>query len=153
MSINEIVSCSFCLHESLRAGKCTNCGAHLDEEASEEGGVFCTPYWIDLTIDFSKLQREMFPKVFALVNEYWKKAEEYTILEHYPSQLHQFDREDYIVKLVALDYMIDAIKNFLKHQLGAEVPQIIFSATELDEEIAKTKLQKSQGSQNRHSLN
>ena len=138
---DEIISCPCCLHESKRADKCTNCGADLDEEVSEEGGVFYTPYWIELTIDFSKLPREMFPQVFALVNEYWKIAEKYTILDHYPSQLHQFEREDYIVKLVALNYMIDAIKNFLTHRLGVDVPQIIFSATELDEEIAKIKWQ------------
>ncbi|RKZ47029.1 MAG: hypothetical protein DRR16_17845 [Candidatus Parabeggiatoa sp. nov. 3] len=112
MDNDAIISCPFCLHESLRAEKCTNCGADLDEEVSDEKGVFCIPYWMELTIDFSELNREIFPQVFALVKEYWKKAEEYTILSLYPSQLHQFDRENYIVELVALDYVIEAIKIF-----------------------------------------
>jgi hypothetical protein len=133
------MSCPFCLHESLRADKCTNCGAALDEEVSEEKGVLYIPYWMELTIDFSELNREIFPQVFALVKEYWKKAEEYTILSLYPSQLHQFDRENYIIELVALDYVIEAIKNFLKHRLGVDVP-LIFSSTKLDDETAKVRL-------------
>ena len=114
----------------------------LDEEENEEKEMFCIPCWIEYTIDFSNIDSKKFPKIWEIVKEYQQLAEKYFPLSDYPSQLHKFDRKAYVVKLIDLDYAIDAVTNFLKKRLGIDDLQIVFSFTELDENTAKEKLQK-----------